>query len=211
MRKDFIDSLIEHQTTFHVELATEAVERIADYYEIVQEHNALLHLVGPCSPEEFATRHILESLTLLDHLPNGVWFADVGAGAGLPSIPCLLAREDLKAVLIESKNKKSKFLTLAIEKLKLKYRTRLSATQFSETNLGHCQAITCRALDKFTEKLPALIKWSKGNQMLLFSGENLRDALQDQKVAFTQKLMPLSEQRYLFITNTKSTIVPKKT
>ena len=75
MRKDFIDSLIEHQTTFHVELATEAVERIADYYEIVQEHNALLHLVGPCSPEEFATRHILESLTLLDHLPNGVWFA----------------------------------------------------------------------------------------------------------------------------------------
>ena len=158
-------------------------------------------MVGPCSPEEFATRHILESLTLLDHLPNGVWFADVGAGAGLPSIPCLLAREDLKAVLIESKNKKSKFLILAIENLKLKYRTRLSATQFSETNLGHCQAITCRALDKFTEKLPGLIKWSNGNQMLLFGGENLKTALKDQKVAFNQKLMPLSEQRFLFITN----------
>lgn len=201
MRQEFINAINEHQTAFGLKIADDAIERLADYYEVIQEHNPILHLVGPCTAEEFAIRHILESLTLLEYLPSGMWFADVGTGAGLPSIPCLLVREDLKAVLIESKEKKSKFLTIAVEKLRLKHRTRISTSQFTETNLGHCEAVTCRALDKFTEKLPSLIKWSARSQMLLFGGENLKKALQDQKVLFVQKLMPMSEQRYLLVTN----------
>ncbi len=199
MRSEFIKGLKDNESKFGIELAADAIERLADYYDLIQEHNEFLHLVGPSTPEEFATRHILESLTLLEYLPNGIWFADVGTGGGLPSIPCLLAREDLKAVLIESKEKKSKFLTLAVEKLRLKHRTRLSPTQFSETNLGHCEAVTCRALDKFTEKLPRLIKWSGKSQLLFFGGENLQKALESENVLFKKKLMPLSEQRYLYI------------
>ena len=199
MRTEFIKGLKDNQAKFDLELADDSIERLADYYDLIQEHNEFLHLVGPCTPEEFATRHILESLTLLEYLPTGIWFADVGTGGGLPAIPCLLAREDLKAILIESKEKKSKFLTLAVDTLKLKYRTRLSTTQFSETNLGHAEAVTCRALDKFTEKLPRLIKWSAKSKMLFFGGENLKKALEEQRVLFKQKLMPLSEQRFLFI------------
>ena len=199
MRTEFIKGLRDHEAAFDIELTDDAVERLADYYDLIQEHNEFLHLVGPSTPEEFAARHILESLTLLEYLPNGIWFADVGTGGGLPAIPCILAREDLKAVLIESKEKKSKFLTLVVEKLRLKHRTRISPTQFSETNLGHCEAVTCRALDKFTEKLPRLIKWSGKSQLLFFGGENLKKALEEQNVVFKKKLMPLSEQRYLFI------------
>jgi len=200
MRETFIQAIKTHQSTFGLDLADEAIERLADYYDLIQEHNEFLNLVGPSTPEDFATRHILESLTLLEHLPNGIWFADVGTGGGLPSIPCLLVREDLKAILIESKEKKSKFLTLAVDKLKLKYRTRIATTQFQEANPGHAQAVTCRALDKFTEKLPRLIKWSGTRAMFLFGGENLKKALDNQKINFTQKLMPLSEQRFLFVT-----------
>lgn len=199
MHKEFISALETHQSAFGLDLEDEAVGRLADYYELIQEHNEFLHLVGPCSPEGFATRHILESLTLLGHLSSGVWFADVGTGGGLPSIPCLLVREDLKAILIESKEKKSKFLELAVEKLKLKYRTRIAKTQFSETNLGHAQAVTCRALDKFTEKLPRLIKWSAKSNMLFFGGPNLRQALRSEKLKFVEQLMPMSEQRFLFV------------
>jgi len=201
MRSEFIAAIKANQSAFGLELLDEHIERLADYYDLIQENNPLLHLVGPCSPEEFAVRHILESLTLLEHLPNAIWFADVGTGGGLPSIPCLLVREDLKSILIESKVKKFKFLELAVEKLKLKYRTRIAKTQFSETNLGHAQAVTCRALDKFTEKLPGLIKWSAKSQMLLFGGPNLKEALIGQKVDFKGTLMPMSEQRFLFVLN----------
>ena len=199
MRTDFVKAIKTHQPTFGLNLLDDAIERLADYYDLIQEHNEFLHLVGPSTPEEFATRHILESLTLLEYLPNGIWFADVGTGAGLPSIPCLLVREDLKAVLIESKEKKSRFLTLAVEKLRLKHRTCISPTQFAETNLGHCEAVTCRALDKFAEKLPRLIKWSGKSQLLFFGGENLQKALEGQNVIFKKKLTPLSEQRFLYV------------
>lgn len=202
MRTEFINAINIHQSAFGLDLADDSIERLADYYELIREHNEFLHLVGPSSAEDFATRHILESLTLLEYLPNGIWFADVGTGGGLPSIPCLLVREDLKAVLIESKIKKAKFLTLAVDKLKLKHRTRISATQFAETNLGHCSAVTCRALDKFTEKLPRLLSWSGKSQLLFFGGENLRSVLQENRVEFVQKLMPLSEQRFLFVSST---------
>src|SRR4051812_21614787 len=103
MNRKFTETLLEFQTQFAVDLATDKIEKLAVYYELIQKNNPLLHLVAPCSEEEFAVRHILESLTLLEYLPPKARFADVGAGAGLPSIPCLLAREDLRGVLIESK------------------------------------------------------------------------------------------------------------
>jgi hypothetical protein len=35
--------------------------------------------------------------------------------------------------------------------------------------------------------------------MLLFGGPNLENALREQKIGFDRRLMPLSEQRFLFI------------
>jgi 16S rRNA (guanine527-N7)-methyltransferase len=131
MPAELTSAIRTHQSAFGIDLTDEQIERLANYYEIVQEHNPLLHLVAPCSPEEFAIRHILESLTLLDHLPKGAKFADVGTGAGLPSIPCLLVRGDLQAVLIESKEKKTKFLEDAIKKLGLKSRDSKSSVRGS--------------------------------------------------------------------------------
>ncbi len=199
MRKEFIQAIKTHQPAFGLELSGEAIGRLANYYDLVMQHNALLHLVAPCSAEEFAIRHILESLILLEYLPVGAKFADVGAGAGLPSIPCLLVRKDLKAILIESKEKKTNFLEIVVEKLSLAAQMQIVTKQFMEADPADCRYITCRAIDKFTEKLPRLIKWSGRRQMLLFGGENLKESLQTEKVHFTQKLLPLSEQRFLFV------------
>lgn len=201
MRNEFIEALKTHQAAFSITLDDAQIERLVSYFDLIQEHNALLHLVAPMTPAEFAMRHILESLTLLDHLPAGSRFADVGTGGGLPSIPCLLAREDLRAVLIETKIKKAKFLELAVASLGLTGRAAVVNKQFQEADPGNCESITCRALDKFTEKLPSLLKWKKRRQMLLFGGPNLRDELRKQKAAFVERLMPMSEQRYLFVLN----------
>lgn len=199
MRQEFINAVKTHESAFGIEISDEKVERLADYYELVQRHNPLLHLVGPCSPEEFAIRHILESLTLLEFLPNNARFADVGAGAGLPSIPCLLVRDDLKGVLIESKVKKAAFLQEALAQLGVSDRALMINKQFEEVETAGFEFVTCRALDKFTGKLPKLLKWSGRRKLLLFGGPNLREALQEIYVRFEQTLMPLSEQRFLFI------------
>src|SRR6185369_5244087 len=200
MRDDLASAIEKHRSAFAISLNNAQIGRLADYYEFVQDHNPLLHLVAPCSAEEFATRHILESLTLIEFLPQSTRFADVGAGAGLPSIPCLLVREDLSADLIESKIKKSAFLEAAIEKLELTGRTSVLNRQFEETSPGEASMITCRALDKFSEKLPRLIKWSKGRPLLLFAGPDLRAEIEKFRTIDREQLMPLSQRRYFFVT-----------
>jgi 16S rRNA (guanine527-N7)-methyltransferase len=166
------------------------------------EANPLLHLVAPCPPEEFATRHVLESLSLLKYLPPNARFGDVGPGAGFPSIPCLLVRNDLKARLIESKVKKASFLESAVKRLGLDGRAAVVNKQFEETSGEDCSFVVCRALDKFAEKLPKLLKWSGSRKMLFFGGNNLRMELEKRNIGFSADLMPMSEQRFLFVLNT---------
>ena len=200
MGDDLVSAIERHKSAFSIELSVAQIGRLADYYELVQEHNPLLHLVAPCSAEEFATRHILESLTLLEFLPQNTRFADIGPGGGLPSIPCLLVREDLSADLIESKIRKSTFLEMAVEKLELTRRAYLINRQFEETSPGETTFIACRALNKFAEKIPRLITWSRGRRLLLFGGPDLKAEIEKHLKIGAEKLMPFSERRYLFVT-----------
>jgi len=203
MHTEFESAVKTHQSAFGLALADEAISRLADYYEVVMEHNSLLHLVAPCSPEEFATRHILESLTMLEHLPRNTRFADIGAGAGLPSIPCLIVQDDLRTVLIESKEKKTGFLQKVLAKCKLERRAEIINRQFVEVGKPDVSYVTCRALDKFHQKLPQLIKWSGNCTLLFFGGPGLRSKLLECGLAFEERLMPMSEQRFLFISTIK--------
>ena len=188
-----------HQAAFGLSLSEDQIERLSQFYRIVLAHNDILHLVAPMPAEEFSVRHILESLTMLHHLSADAKFADIGAGAGLPSIPCLLVRPTLKAVLIESKVRKSNYLIKAVAELGIADRARIVNQQFEEAKTEQFSVVACRALDKFTQKLPKLLKWSKRRKLLLFGGPALREALVNQKVAFEESLMPMSEQRYLFV------------
>lgn len=204
MREKFIEAIGQRQSTYGIDLPESTIARLADYYEFVLEHNPILHLVGPCAPEEFATRHILESLTLLEFLPENTRFADIGPGAGLPSIPCLIAREDLSAVLIESKEKKTAFLRSAAAELGLDKRTKIINKQFSEVTRPHVSHVTCRALDRFAQKLPQLLKWSGERELLFFGGPAVGDEMRRLGLHVKKKLMPGSEQRFLFIVDGKA-------
>jgi len=199
LEQQFAAAFESNQSDFDISLSAEQINKLAGFYELVQENNPILHLVAPCSPEEFVVRHILESLTLLKFLPENAKFADIGAGAGLPSVPCLIVREDLRGVLIESKLKKARFLEEVLKKCNLENRAKVFDRQFEELLKPEVDFVTCRALDKFTEKLPKIIKWSKGCNLLLFGGDNLSDELKKCGKKFEQKLIPNSEKRFLFV------------
>ena len=193
---DFEQSLESKESVFDVELSPETRAKLSAYYDLLTHWNARLHLVAPCSPEEFATRHVLESLMLLKHLPQDAKIADIGSGAGLPAIPCLIARPDLHATLIESSPKKSVFLREASNQLGLA--STVVAKRFEDIPAPDVSFVTCRALDQFMEKLPAIIQWApQGSKLLLFGGETLRRRLGAQTQEFR---IPLSERRFLFVT-----------
>jgi 16S rRNA (guanine527-N7)-methyltransferase len=198
-QRQFIRALETNQEEFGISLSTKKVFNLARYYEFVCKHNDILHLVAPSSPEVFATRHVLESLFAEKFLPKNASFADIGAGAGLPSIPCLIVRRDTHGVLIESKLKKASFLREVLTECRLEDRAEILDRQFEEFEKPRVDFVTCRALDKFVEKLPRILKWSKDCGLLFFGGNNLGDNLEKLAVKVERILIPQSEQRFIFI------------
>lgn len=202
--KRFEQSLVSNMGSYDVELSRETVTQLGTFYSLLTKWNDRLHLVAPCSPEEFATRHVLESLLLLKHLPPEAKIADIGSGAGLPIIPCLVARPDLQATLIESSQKKAVFLREALNSVGRP--ASIIARPFEEIETPDVSFVTCRALDQFMSKVAALIDWTpEGSTLLLYGGETLREQLEKMKVEFEQFLIPLSDQRFLFVLSTDYT------
>ncbi|MFZ0748610.1 MAG: 16S rRNA (guanine(527)-N(7))-methyltransferase RsmG, partial [Pyrinomonadaceae bacterium] len=187
-----------HSEVFGVEFQSEHIDRLSSYYELLLKWNPKLHLVAPCSPEEFAVRHILESLTLLKHLSTNAHVADVGTGAGLPIIPCLLVRDDLHGVLIESSQRKAAFLKEALRRVKFPDRTRLIVARFEDVPCPDVGFITCRAIDKFSELLLKLIAWAPEEATyLFFAGESLLEQIRRLLPGGSIERIPRSERRFL--------------
>ena len=187
----FEQSLRSNTKNYDLELTAETITQLGDYYALLSRWNERLHLVAPCSPEEFATRHVLESLLLLKHLPPSSKVADVGSGGGLPIIPCLIARPDLEVTLIESSQKKAVFLREALRTLSRK--ATIVARRFEETEAPEVAFVTSRALDQFTTKVSTLSEWApRGATLLLFGGETLQ-------IKAEKFLIPGSERRFLFV------------
>lgn len=199
-RGEFDKALAEHAADFGVALDEAAHARLGVYFELVSAWNPRLHLVAPCPPEEFATRHALESLLALRFMRAGASFIDVGSGAGLPAVPCLVAREDLRGVLVESSQKKTVFLREALSRLGLAGRARVAAERFERLEPPAADCLTCRAIERFTEILPALLVWAaRVPTLLLFGGEAIGEGLARAGLSFEALRVPESERRFLFV------------
>jgi 16S rRNA (guanine527-N7)-methyltransferase len=196
----FMQAMSDHEASFGVDLTAEQRERLGEYFELVMHWNPRLHLVAPCSPDEFATRHALESLIAARHLTKASHVTDIGSGAGLPIIPCLINRADIRATLIEASQKKAVFLSEAITRLNLGDRATVIMDRFEKVPSIETDYVSCRALDKFGELLPTIIDWSPENvTLLLFGGQSIREQIQSSGLSYDSIHIPGSDRRFLFV------------
>ena len=197
--EQFAGELEKCAPQYGLELKPETAQLLSTYYEKLSQWNPRLHLVAPCSPREFARRHVLESLMAAAFLSDGALVVDIGSGGGLPVIPLLLQRPDISATLIEASAKKAVFLQEAIRATDLGKRAQVIARRFQEIDKPIAGYLTCRALEKFTQTTGALVNWAdRIPKLLFFGGDSLRESLESLKLTYTSILMPDSERRYLF-------------
>jgi 16S rRNA (guanine527-N7)-methyltransferase len=189
--EQFANALRVAAPEFGIEIDDDQIRKLTEYYELLLKWNPRLHLVAPCSPEEFATRHVLESLMLLRHLPANADIVDIGSGGGLPIIPCLL--------LIESSAKKAVFLREALRDVQLSGRARIVVERFERVKACDASFVTCRALEKFAEAIPLIINWAPGATFLLFAGEKLRAEIESCLESVVVERLPKSDARFLVI------------
>ena len=103
-----------------IELSDLQLEQFYKYMNILVEWNKFMNLTGITEPTEVITKHFIDSLTVLDKIDKNASVIDVGTGAGFPGIPIKIAFPETKVVLLDSLNKRIKFLNAVIEKLELK-------------------------------------------------------------------------------------------
>lgn len=101
-----------------ISVSRETLERLDKYVALLLQWQAKTNLVAPSTLPQLWTRHIADSLQLLDLAPKDakLW-VDFGSGGGFPAIPlaCALAdRPGIKVHLVESNGKKAAFLREAI-------------------------------------------------------------------------------------------------
>ena len=104
-----------------IELTELQKEQYNKYYNLVVEWNQRINLTAITEEEEFYTKHFFDSISLAFYkdYSNIESICDVGSGAGFPSIPLKILYPNLKVTIVDSLNKRIKFLNLVKDELGL--------------------------------------------------------------------------------------------
>lgn len=172
-------------------LAAFATETLADRFFALTERllavNAVMNLTAITDPHEIILKHYADSLRVAKYLPQGAAVADVGCGAGFPTLPLALARPDLALTAIDSTDKRIVFVRETAAMLGLSGVTAVTA-RAEEAGAGDLRGkfdcVTARAV----ARLPVLCEFCipllrVGGEFLPMKGKSGAEELAEAKNA----------------------------
>jgi len=121
MPEDLKLLLCDGAKNYGVEISDEMAEKFYRYMLILKEWNEKINLTAIVEPQEIFVKHFVDSLSVIPFLKKSgaKTVADVGTGAGFPGFPIKICCPEIKLTLIDSLDKRIKFLEFVASELKL--------------------------------------------------------------------------------------------
>lgn len=138
-------------------VSRETVDRLHLFGDRLTKWTRRINLVSPSSVPELWDRHILDSLQLRHHLPDGDWiWADLGSGGGFPGLVVAILIADrpgkCRVVCVESDLRKATFLRSVIRDLDLPAEVRAERAEALPSLVA--ERLSARAFAPLSRLLP---------------------------------------------------------
>ena len=187
-RENGLDSLLSDSVSRETGISkTEAFWKLTEHMLSVNER---MNLTAVRDPEGVAFLHYADSLLIANEIPRGVTLCDVGCGAGFPSLPLAIAREDLSFFAVDSTEKKMRYVAETAELLGLSGRFEARSARAEELGQGDLResfaCVTARAVSNLrmlSELCLPLV--SVGGTFLSMKGANWQAEYKDAENAIT--------------------------
>ena len=145
-----------------IPLTAEQVGQFSVYNEMLLDWNTRMNLTALTAPEDVAVKHIIDSLTAYDAaLFDGArTLIDVGTGAGLPGIPLAVYAPHLTVTLLDSLNKRVRFLMEVTAAMGLPNVRCIHARAEEAARTAEHRAAYDIAVSRAVARLPVLLEYT---------------------------------------------------
>lgn len=162
---------------FGIELDKFQLEKLETLYSTLIEWNEKINLTAITEKEEVVVKHFADSIIPLKYFEGRV--CDVGAGAGFPSLPLAIANPKLEISMIDSVDKKVKYLNHAAKKLGLNAKaSHVRAEDFAKGKREYFDTVTARAVAQIATLAEYLLPLCKvGGSVIMYKGGDVEEEL----------------------------------
>lgn len=223
----FEEKLNEAFNSAGLKLTDDMKAKFSLYYKLIIEWNEKINLTAITAEDEFISKHLLDSLSVFFEgvmLNENKKVLDIGTGAGFPGIPIKIFSDDLNVTLMDSLQKRVKFLNEVIESLKLKNITAIQgrAEEEARTDLRESFDIV---VSRAVASLPILLEYAlpfvkKGGCFVAWKGSKAKEEAELSKNALKilngkiedikKVTIPNLEEERFLITIKKEGNIPSK-
>ncbi len=168
----------------NIELTDKKYDQFIKYYELLVEWNSKINLTAITEFEDVFIKHFYDSLCLVKGIElSNQSLLDVGSGAGFPSIPLKIIFEDLDITIIDSLNKRIKFLDSLTKSLNIDVRLihgRVEEHKFK----NHYDIVTARAVSNLRVLTELCLPFvNVGGLFIALKGPKYKEELEESKNA----------------------------